>query len=108
MPSRPPPAAFAREVVRRTLGGSGAMDRLDEALDRAVTDAGQLEASVRWRGGESASAHGGRLMIEAVPFEVVSALAEALGVVLPPLAGHLAELGRAEQLPLIAGCDASS
>ena len=101
-------AALACEAVYRALGGDGddtSRAHLEAALARAITAPGQLEASVRWSAG---AFRGGRLMLEAIPFEAAIALSEFVGAPLPPLAHRLADLAAAERLPLIGGLDAAA
>jgi len=92
-------------AVSDTLGAAAADDgarRVLEALEAAVTDASQLEGSVRHGG--AAGLLGGRIMIERAPAALARTIATVLGAQLKEL-DRLAEAAAAEGVGLIAGWD---
>ncbi|APR79828.1 Hypothetical protein A7982_05175 [Minicystis rosea] len=92
-----------REAIQRLVAEiPGNSARIEAALGAAVSEVGQLEASVR---GSTAGMRGARVMLERVPFGVVVAVAEALQVALPPAVHRVAEIAAADGLPLIGGWD---
>ena len=96
-----PPLSDA--LARRVAASLSHDDRLAAALIAGGLDPACYEASVRR--GPSGELSAGRMMLERASPDILHAIAQALGVTLPPVATRWLTLARREGLPLIAGWD---
>jgi len=98
------PPGSADDLARRVAAALTVThtDLLAAALAACVRDPASYEASVRGGGG---APRAGRMMIERASPQVVDAVAQGLGVVLPPVAAHWMHAARQAGVPIIAGWD---
>src|SRR5437868_3167831 len=101
LPSSPAADELARQVAVSLAGADGGP--FAKALAACVREPACYEASVR--GGSKGMPTVGRMLIEQVSNEVVTAIAHALDVTLPPEASRWLEGARAEGVPLFGGWD---